>query len=253
MTSLTFVEKLRLLWRSLFVQVFWNYRTMQGEGFLFTLLPFLRRLGADSEERQRLLKLSGGFMNAHPCLAPMAIGAMLRRMADGEDSEEEPWHIWREELCAPLGTLGDRLIWDSWKPVIFTLAAITLLLFGSSRMILPLSLLILLLYNGPLVGLRFWGLGTGWRSGREVSNATQKLFFAHAKVWIDRVGAMFLGLLFAIGFVESSLLQPLATVQFGFAFALLWVSSAANWPLISSLLLALGFVPFSAWLAQWIF
>ncbi|MBM3324402.1 MAG: PTS system mannose/fructose/sorbose family transporter subunit IID, partial [Calditrichaeota bacterium] len=63
MTSLTFGDKVRLLWRSLFVQVFWNYRTMQGEGFLFTLLPFLRRLEADSDRRQHLLKLSGGFMN----------------------------------------------------------------------------------------------------------------------------------------------------------------------------------------------
>ncbi|MBM3325333.1 MAG: hypothetical protein FJY66_06660, partial [Calditrichaeota bacterium] len=187
------------------------------------------------------------------CLAPMAMGAMLRRMADGEDTEQETWQTWREGLCAPLGTLGDRLIWDGWKPVIFTLAATGLLLFGSSRMILPLALLILLLYNLPLLGLRFWGLETGWRKGSEVANATQIPLFAHAKVWMDRIGAMLLGFLFVIGFVEASLFQPLATVQFGFAFAFLWVSSAANWPLVSSLLLALGFVPFSAWLARWIF
>jgi PTS system mannose-specific IID component len=253
LNHLRFGDKLRLLWRSLFVQVFWNYRTLQGEGFLFALLPFLRRYEPDSEKRRHLMKLSSGFMNTHPCLAPMAMGAILRRMADGGKFDEQQWHGWREGLCGPLGTLGDRLIWDGWKPFVFIVAANSLLLFGSSRAILPISLAILLVYNGPLWGFRLWGFDEGWRLGPDVLRSIERPLFDRAQVWIERIGALLLGVLFVIGLAKSSLFQPLAMVQFVVAFGFLWISCAANWPLISSLVVALGFVSLSAWLVQLIF
>ena len=87
LTHFSFADRVKLLWRGLFVQVFWNYRTMQGAGFLFALLPFLHRMESDPSKRKRLVSLSTGFMNTHPSLAPLAMGAMLRRMADDEGIE----------------------------------------------------------------------------------------------------------------------------------------------------------------------
>jgi PTS system mannose-specific IID component len=226
---------------------------MQGEGFLFSLLPFLRRLESDSAKREQLMKLSGGFMNTHPCLAPMAMGAILRRMADGEEVDEPQWRSWREGLCGPLGTLGDRLVWNGWKPLVFILAATILLLLGSSQAILPVLVGALLIYNVPLLGFRLWGFDEGWQLGSEVLHAIQRPFFDRAQVWMERIGALVLGALFVIGFAKSSLFQPLGIVQFAVAFALLWISCAAHWPLISSLVVALGFVPLSAWLGRLVF
>ncbi len=242
--------RLRLAWRSLFIQIFWNYRTMQGEGFLFVLFPFLRRLESNPERQTRLVRLSAGFMNTHPCLAPLAMGAMLRRMAGEQELDEHEWQTWREGLCGPLGTVGDTLIWDGLKPLVFVLATIVVLLLGSPQTILLFAVLVLLLYNLPVWGLRLWGVKEGWNRGREVLRVLEKPFFKGAKCWGDWIGAALLGLLLVAGFAKSTLFVPLAMGQFVFGCLLLWGCMTARWPLISSLVVALGFVPFSAWLAQ---
>lgn len=247
---LRLADRLRLLWRSFFLQVFWNYRTMQGQGFLFTLFPFLRRLESDPTKRKRLVGLSTGFMNTHPCLAPLALGAMLRRMADEKDIEEGGWQTWRESLCGPLGTTGDSLVWNGLKPLVFTVAATAVLLFGAPGRVYLLSILVLVLYNGPLLGLRFWGLHEGWQQGKGALKALEGPLFPRSKAWIDRIGALFFGLLLVVGFAKASLFAPLAMVQFAVGFALLWVSAYANWPLVSPLIVAVCFVPLSAGLEQ---
>lgn len=250
LTHLHLGDRLHLAWRSLFVQIFWNYRAMQGEGFLFALFPFVRRIEPNAEKQRRLLHLSAGFMNAHPCLTPLALGAMLRRMAGERELDEHEWETWREGLCGPLGAVGDTLIWDGLKPLVFVLATIVLLLFGSPQNILLFSFAVLLLYNIPVWGLRLWGLKEGWSRGREVLRALEKPFFKQAKSWSDRIGAVLFGLLLVASFADSTLFAPVAIGQFVFSCLLLWACMAARWPLISSLVVALGFVPFSAWLAQ---
>jgi mannose/fructose/N-acetylgalactosamine-specific phosphotransferase system component IID len=250
LTHLSFGDRVKLLWRGLFVQVFWNYRTMQGEGFLFALLPFLHRMESDPSKRKRLVSLSAGFMNTHPSLAPLAMGAMLRRMADDKGIEEESWRAWRESLCGPLGTLGDTLIWSGLKPLVFILGVIGVLLVNLPQNALWLPLLVLILYNGPLLGLRFWEVHAGWQRGSEVLRAVDAPFFARSNVWINRVGAALFGLLLVVGFAKASLFAPLAMVQFGVGFALLWISAYASWPPISPLIVAVGFVPISAWVVQ---
>jgi fructoselysine and glucoselysine-specific PTS system IID component len=250
LTHLSFGDRVKLLWRGLFVQVFWNYRTMQGEGFLFALLPFLHRMESDPSKRKRLVSLSAGFMNTHPSLAPLAMGAMLRRMADDKGIEEESWRAWRESLCGPLGTLGDTLIWSGLKPLVLILGVIGVLLVEAPQQTLWLPLLVLILYNGPLLGLRFWEVHAGWQRGSEVLRAVDAPFFARSNVWINRVGAALFGLLLVVGFAKASLFAPLAMVQFGVGFALLWISAYASWPPISPLIVAVGFVPISAWVVQ---
>lgn len=250
LTHLSFTDRVKLLWRGLFVQIFWNYRTMQGAGFLFALLPFLHRMESDPSKRKRLVSLSTGFMNTHPSLAPLAMGAMLRRMADDKSVEEGNWRAWRESLCGPLGTLGDALIWSGLKPLVFILGVIGVLLIDTPQNAVWLPLLVLILYNAPLLGFRFWEVHAGWQRGTEVLGALDTPFFARSNAWIHRVGAALFGVLLVVAFAKTSLFAPLAMVQFGVGFALLWISAYASWPPISPLIIAVGFVPVSAWIVQ---
>jgi mannose/fructose/N-acetylgalactosamine-specific phosphotransferase system component IID len=240
------------MWRSFFVQVFWNYRRMQGDGFLFALFPFLRRMESDPEKQKSLMRRSSGFMNTHPCLAPLAMGAMLRRMAGEQNLDEHEWQTWREGLCGPLGVTGDSLIWDGLKPLVFVLATVLLLLFGSPQSILPLVFSVLLLYNLPAWGLRLWGAQEGWNRGEGVLQALEDPFFKKAARWRDRIGAVLVGVLLVVSFSESALFVPLAIVQFVFGFLFLWACMTARWPLISSIIIAVAFVPFSVWVVQWL-
>ena len=74
--------------RSFFIQAAWNYHTMLGTGFAFTLLPGLRRIhdgdaGAMNAAAARHLE----HFNAHPYLAGMAVGGVLNLEEASEDPE----------------------------------------------------------------------------------------------------------------------------------------------------------------------
>ena len=244
---LSITSALRLCWRSFFVQVLWNYKTMQGAGFLFALFPFLRRISDDSDERSQLVRRSSGFMNTHPALSSFAMGAMLRRMADEKTLAQEDWQNWRENLCGPLGVTGDALVWDGLKPLVFMLAFALWFFVGAPATILLLSLVIFLLYNAPLFIFRLWGARQGWRRGKAVLQVLELPFFVQSRKWIERIGAALAGFCCIVGFVLASDFQLLSIVQFGIGFLILWLSVRANWPLFSSLVFTVALVPLSTW------
>ena len=249
---LSFLAVLRLVWRSLFVQVLWNYKTMQGAGFLFALYPFLRRISDNPKERTQLVRRSSGFMNTHPALSPFAMGAMLRRMAGEKELPQDAWQSWRESLCGPLGITGDALIWDGLKPLVFMLAFALWFFTGAPGAILSLALVIFLLYNTPLFIFRFWGVRQGWQCGKDVLQVLERPFFFYSRKWVERIGAALAGFCCIVGFVYASEFQLISVVHYGIGFLILWLSVRGNWPLISSLVMTMALVPLSAWLIHFL-
>jgi mannose/fructose/N-acetylgalactosamine-specific phosphotransferase system component IID len=232
------------------VQVLWNYKTMQGAGFLFAVFPFLLRISDDSDKRAQLVRRSSGFMNTHPALSPFAMGAMLRRMAGEKTLAQEDWQSWRESLCGPLGGTGDALVWNGLKPLVFMLAFALWFFVGAPAAILLLSLVIFLLYNVPLFIFRLWGARQGWQRGKDVLQVIELPFFVQSRKWMERIGAALAGFCCIVGFVLASEFQLLSIVQFGIGILVLWLSVRANWPLISSLVIAVALVPLSTWLIR---
>jgi PTS system mannose-specific IID component len=155
---------LRLLLRSLVIQGSWNYRTMQGAGLGFIMVPILRRLyGTDRQALDAALGRHVGFFNANPYLATVAAAALARMEGDGVTVEEV--ERFKSALVSPLGSLGDRLVWARWRPLCALLA---LLAFLAGAPWWVTSVLFLALYNMVPMALRVWGLRIGWRDGREV-------------------------------------------------------------------------------------
>ncbi len=159
--------RLRLLLRSLVVQGSWNYRTMQGAGLGFALVPALKRLyRGDAKALAAALRVHTGFFNAHPYLSTVAISALARMVDEG--AEVEQIQRFKRAIVSPLGSLGDRLVWARWRPLC-SLLAILIFLFGAAWWV---ALVVFLAsYNAVHFGLRAWGLRLGWREGREVGRA----------------------------------------------------------------------------------
>lgn len=143
------------------VQASWNPRTQMAGGLCYAMLPLLRRIhGGDPEKLREALSRHLAPFNAHPYLAPLAVGALARLEADGADPERIVAS--RRALAAPLGATGDRLVWSGWRPfcLLIALAAYSLgVAVGTS------VLLFLLLYNVGHVALRAWAFQAGWREG----------------------------------------------------------------------------------------
>jgi mannose PTS system EIID component len=180
----------RLLLRSFLVQAAWNHRTLLGVGTAWALAPEL--------EDERALARHAEAFNTHPYLATVALGALARMERDGEDPERI--RKFRSALRAPLGSLGDALVWAGWLPGALLVAGISVLLGASPG---AAAIVFLALHNAMHLSLRAWGVRVGFRDGIEVGGAL-------ARVRLDRMGTraregalllsgVFMGLLGAMG------------------------------------------------------
>ncbi len=154
--------------RLLAIQASWNYETLVGTGMGFCVEPALRLLpgGRGGDAYRAALARQSQYFNAHPYMAAVAVGALIRAELDGE----APARIerFRTALCGPLGSVGDRLMWAAWLPLCSVAA---LLLFGLGASAAWVVGTFLVLYNAGHLALRAWGLRVGLERGLRVAQA----------------------------------------------------------------------------------
>ena len=198
-----------MLLRSFAVQGSWNYRTLLGTGFAFMLLPALRHVyQGDPEGLRAALTRHAALFNSHPYLAPVAAGAVARLEADGAPPELQ--QRFKEALRGPLGALGDRLFWLSWRPAC-ALLGVALLLLGAPWWTGPT--VFLLAYNAVHLPIRAWGLDVGLRAGLQIGASLRS---AALERWANRIGD--------VGVVLAGFSAVLAAGQGTFDAALPWAS-----------------------------
>jgi mannose PTS system EIID component len=167
-TRLPLLTEAQMLVRTLAIQGAYNYETMIGNGIAFCMEPALRLLpgGTHSPEFKAAMARQSKYFNAHPYLASVAVGALARAELDGEPAIKI--ERFRTALAGPLGSVGDRLVWAGWLPFC-SLVALTAFGFGAGAM--TVLVIFLGLYNIGHLGLRAWGLRTGWNRGLRVAQS----------------------------------------------------------------------------------
>lgn len=153
----------RALLRLFAVQGSYNYERMLGLGVGVAEEPLLRDL-ADGKYRPAVAR-GAQFFNAHPYLIGLAVGAAAR--AEHEGTAPDQIERLREALCGPLGSLGDRLVWAGWLPLLSGLSLVAVALGAGWSAVAAF----LIVYNIGHVGLRWWALHAGWTHGTRVSVA----------------------------------------------------------------------------------
>src|SRR5260370_32828763 len=100
---------------------------MQGVGMGVAEEALLRdlKVGEDDAAYRAALARGAYFFNAHPYLCGLAVGAAARAEHDGVPPDQI--ERLRTALCGPLGSLGDRLVWAGWLPL---MSAVALLCVG---------------------------------------------------------------------------------------------------------------------------
>jgi PTS system mannose-specific IID component len=145
------------------VQGSYNYERLLGVGVGVAEEPLLRDL--DDGKYRPAVARGAHFFNAHPYLIGLAVGAAARAEHDGAPPDQI--ERMREALCGPLGSLGDRLVWAGWLPLLSGLALAAVALGGGWIAVGAF----LLVYNIGHVALRWWALQAGWTHGTRVSVA----------------------------------------------------------------------------------
>ncbi|MDQ8153511.1 MAG: PTS system mannose/fructose/sorbose family transporter subunit IID [Gemmatimonadota bacterium] len=183
-------------WLRVFVRLFavqgsYNYEVMIGNGIAFAAEPALRLLpgGRAGPAYQAALARHSRYFNAHPYLAALAVGALVRAELDGED----PVRIerFRTACCGPLGAAGDRLVWAGWLPFCSVLA---LLAFGLGLSATGVVALFVGTFNVGHVALRAWGLRAGYRDGLKVAAALGSPVLRQGPLHVARGVALIAGL-----------------------------------------------------------
>ena len=179
-----------LLLRSFAIQGSWNYQTLIGTGFAFVLLPVLRRLHRGDEEALReAVARHAELFNSHPYMVTLAAGAVARLEAEG--AAPETVSRFKTALRGSLGAIGDRLVWQAWRPACALLAIVLLLLGVPWWVAVPAFLLA---YNALHLWLRAWGLRVGLRDGLAVGKALREAPFDRVGERASDAGAFLAGL-----------------------------------------------------------
>jgi PTS system mannose-specific IID component len=190
LTELPFRTRLAIFVRLLAIQGSWNYESLLGNGIGFCVEPALRLFpeGIHSERFKTALARESHYFNAHPYLAAVAVGALARAELDGEPPQRI--ERFRTALCGPLGSVGDRLVWAGWLPFC-SLASLAIFGLGASA---PVVVgFFLLVYNAGHLGLRAWGLRTGWKHGLRVASALGNPVLRRGPEQIGRLAALATG------------------------------------------------------------
>lgn len=193
--KLPFGVQLATLLRLFAVQGAWNYETLMGNGIAFAMEPGLRLLpgGRDGAPFRAAMARHAGYFNAHPYLAGLAVGALVRAELDGEDATRI--ERFRTACCGPLGSVGDRLVWAGWLPAC-SLVALGVFSLGASPLAVVLSFVVL--YNIGHLGLRVWGLHAGYRDGLNVANALGNSLLRQGPAAVARVAALTAGVVWPL-------------------------------------------------------
>ena len=182
--------KLAMYFRLFAMQGSWNYETLNGPGIGFAMEPALRYLpgGIDGPEYRAALARESRYFNAHPYLAGVAVGALVRAELEGVDPAKI--ERFRTALAGPLGSVGDRLVWASWLPFC---SLVGIGVYGGGGSPLGVVGTFLLLYNAGHFLLRGWGLRIGLSRGLNVASALGNPVLRHGPQYIGSAAALVAG------------------------------------------------------------
>ncbi|MBS9782125.1 MAG: PTS system mannose/fructose/sorbose family transporter subunit IID [Gammaproteobacteria bacterium] len=177
----------KMAWRSLFLQASFNYERMQANGWLYTILPALRKIHKNEEDLKKSMAMHLEFFNTHPFLVTFISGLVLAM----EESKERISTIRaiKVSTMGPGGGIGDAVFWltllsicggvgvsfslnGSWLGPIFFLVAFNLVHFGLR------------------FGLAKYGYKMGVSAIANLKEQTKKLSHAASIVGLTVIGAM---------------------------------------------------------------
>jgi mannose PTS system EIID component len=190
MSTLPRRVRTRMLLRSFAVQGSWNYETLIGTGFAFTLLPALKHLyGEHDEQFERAVERHTELFNSHPYFATVAVGAVSRLEADG--AEPAVVQRFKTALRGSLGSMGDRLVWSTWRPM-SVLLGLVLMLTGAPWWVAVATFLVV--YNTLHLVVRIRGLRIGTEAGLEVGRLLREAPLQSVIDRASRVACFLIGL-----------------------------------------------------------
>src|SRR5690625_3170945 len=105
----------------------WNFERMQALGFLYAMVPTLKRLYPENnDERKNAIKRHLEFFNTQPFMAGPIVGvtmAMEEQRKNGAPIDDGAINGLKVGMMGPLAGVGDPVFWGTARPVLGALGA----------------------------------------------------------------------------------------------------------------------------------
>lgn len=109
------------MWRAILTfEWSWNYERMQGLGFLFGMMPVLKKLYKKGDDLKAAMRRHLQFYNTNVVTSPIILGATIAMEEKGLGKATESLKI---GLMGPLAGIGDTLVAIIFKPMVAVIAA----------------------------------------------------------------------------------------------------------------------------------
>ncbi|OUN50707.1 PTS system mannose/fructose/sorbose family transporter subunit IID [Enterococcus cecorum] len=160
-------DRLAVAWRSTFLQGSWNYERMQNGGWCYAMIPAIKKLYKDPEDRKAALKRHLEFFNTHPYVASPVLGVTLaleEDRANGAAVNDVAIQGVKIGMMGPLAGVGDPVFWFTVRPMLGALGA-SLALGGN---ILG-PILFFVLWNAIRWGFMWYTQEFGYHAGSKIT------------------------------------------------------------------------------------
>ncbi|MEE1229377.1 MAG: PTS system mannose/fructose/sorbose family transporter subunit IID [Lachnospiraceae bacterium] len=165
--TLTKQDRRKVWWRSQFLQGSWNYERMQNGGWVYAMIPALKKLYTTKEEQSAALKRHLEFFNTHPYVAAPVLGVTLaleEERANGAPVEDQTIQGVKVGMMGPLAGVGDPVFWFTVRPILGALGA-SLAMTGN---ILG-PILFFVLWNVIRMGFLWYTQEFGYKAGTKIT------------------------------------------------------------------------------------
>ena len=124
--SLTKKDRLSVMLRSQFLQGSWNYERMQNGGWCYSIIPAIKKLYPNKEDKVAALKRHMEFYNTHPYVSAPVMGVTLaleEERANGAEINDTAIQGVKVGMMGPLAGVGDPVFWFTLRPILGALGA----------------------------------------------------------------------------------------------------------------------------------
>ena len=178
-----------MVWRSLFLQASFNYERMQACGWLYGILPVLKKIHTNKKDLSKSMLMHMEFFNTHPFLVNFIMGLVVAMEENKKD--QNTIRAIKVATMGPLGGIGDALCWLTLLPITAGLGA-SMAMGPDPNPAGPIVFLVL--FNAIHFGLRFglmrYGYYTGVKAISTMKEKTKQISHAASIIGLTVVGGL---------------------------------------------------------------
>ena len=119
-------DRMSVAWRHQFLQGSLNYERMQNGGWCYSIIPAIKKLYPNKEDKVAALKRHMEFYNTHPYVSAPVMGVTLaleEERANGAEINDTAIQGVKVGMMGPLAGVGDPVFWFTLRPILGALGA----------------------------------------------------------------------------------------------------------------------------------